>query len=115
MTDVFAKAVADLKLGDFAGDVPAPPKLQQPSSLDLLREQGVVGLTGSRRNSIDVAGDLIRMEKQKKELAKLQGASATALALPSWADTVSKIAGRVEAIAQADGPVKCLYVDQAWS
>lgn len=29
--------------------------------------------------------------------------------------TVEKIAGRVEAIAQADGPVKCLYIDQAWS
>ena len=93
MTDVFAKALADLKLGDFAGDVPAPPKLQQPTSLDILREQGVAGITGSRRNSIDVVGDLIRMEQDKKKLAELQGASATALALPSWADAVGKIAG----------------------
>ena len=35
--------------------------------------------------------------------------------LADAAGTVSKIAGRVEAIAQADGPVKCLYIDQAWS
>ena len=73
MTDPFAKSLADLKLGDFAGDLPAPPKLQQPSSLDLLREQGLVGANGGARRSIDVVGDLIRMEKQKKELAKLQG------------------------------------------
>lgn len=89
MTDVFAKAIADLKLPDFAGDVPAPPKLQQPSSLDILREAGMANANGSRR-SIDIAGDLIRMERDAKKAA---GAADPTLAIPSWQQAIAGIQG----------------------
>ena len=89
MTDVFAKAIADLKLPDFAGDVPAPPKLQQPSSLDILREAGMANANGSRR-SIDIAGDLIRMERDQRRAAGAQNAQ---LAIPSWQQAIAGIQG----------------------
>lgn len=89
MTDVFAKAIADLKLPDFAGDVPAPPKLQQPTSLDILREAGMANANGSRR-SIDIAGDLIRMERDAKKAA---GAADAMLAIPSWQQAIAGIQG----------------------
>lgn len=89
MTDVFAKGIADLKLPDFAGDVPAPPKLQQPTSLDILREAGMANANGSRR-SIDVAGDLIRMERDAKKAAET---ADPMLAIPSWQQAIAGIQG----------------------
>ena len=91
MTDVFAKAIADLKLPDFAGDLPAPPKLQQPSSLDLLREAGMANANGSRR-SIDVASDLIKLKKQQEAA----GIDTTLAAIPSWQQAIAGIQGGYE-------------------
>ena len=59
--DVFAKAVAELEMGNYAGNVPPPPTLQQPLSVDLMRE---AGLTSDLR--VDVVGDLIRIEREKR-------------------------------------------------
>ena len=64
--DVFAKAVADLEMGNYAGNVAPPPTLQQPSSLDILREAGVVDATGARRR-IDVVGDLALMQQLREQ------------------------------------------------
>lgn len=62
--DSFAQGVADLKLPNFAGDM---PKLQQPSSLDILREAGVVDQNGAPRNSSqDFADRIIQIQQEKR-------------------------------------------------
>lgn len=95
MSDVFNKALGSLKLNDFAGELPTAPKLQEPSSLDIMREAGVVGQTGTsrRQSSIDIVGQLIKMENQKKQLAKLQGIDAAKAAIPSWTTAMAGIQG----------------------
>ena len=62
--DSFAQGLADLELPNFAGDM---PKLQQPSSLDILREAGVVDQNGAPRNSgQDFAARLIQIQQEKR-------------------------------------------------
>lgn len=90
MSDVFAKNLNSLKLPDFAGELPKLKQLEPPSSLDLLREQGLVGQTGSLRG-LDVVGGIIRAEKQRAKEAGVL--SPQPLAVPSFADTVAGIQG----------------------
>ena len=57
--DVFAKALSELEI-NYAGNLPPPPALQTPSSLDFMREAGL-----TRDVRLDVAGDLAQLDRER--------------------------------------------------
>jgi hypothetical protein len=95
MSDIFSKLLKDVKLSDLRGEFPKPEAPQYPSTLDVLRREGLVG---NQQSSVNTLVRMLRRQQRDAQQDVSPGLPGVAVqpggpppAIPAWDDFKTQV------------------------